>query len=105
MVFPSSHGAPKFAFSTVWGGERKKKKHNNNNPRASQEVLTFFIIRALILHPVAELGHAADLLAVVVRDGVGVGLAGWVDSVLLDAAVEIFVFLDIEWSFMELATM
>lgn len=62
-------------------------------PPKSQEILPFLIICALILHPVAELGHAANLLAVIIGDRVGVGLAGRVDSVLLDAAVEIFVFL------------
>lgn len=59
----------------------------------SQEILSFLVIRSLIFHPIPELLDATDLLAVVIRDGVGVGLAGWIDTVAFDAFVEISVFL------------
>lgn len=60
----------------------------------SQEILPFLIICTLILHPVAELGHAANLLAVIVGHRIGVRLTGGINSVLLDTAIEIFVFLN-----------
>ena len=60
----------------------------------SQEILPFLVIRTLIFHPVAKIGHAANLLAVIIRYRVGVGLAGRVDSVLFDASVKIFIFLE-----------
>lgn len=59
----------------------------------SQKVLPPFVKRSLILHPVPVLVDAPDLLAVVVRDGVGGRAAGRVDAVFLDPSVEIEFFL------------
>lgn len=44
-----------------------------NNFRRLQEVLSALVIGTLVLHPGAVFGHAANLLAVVVGDGVTCG--------------------------------
>lgn len=57
------------------------------------EMASFAVVRALVLQPLAISLHTANLLSVVVRDGVGDGVGRGVDAEALDAVVELFLFL------------
>lgn len=62
-------------------------------PFLSDEVATLAVVSALVLEPLSVSFHAANLLAVVVWDGVGDRVCGGINTVLADAVEEFLFFL------------
>jgi hypothetical protein len=57
------------------------------------EVATLAVVSPLILQPLPITLHTTDLLAIVIRDGVGDRVGGWVDSETTDTIKEFLLFL------------
>ncbi len=67
-------------------------------PDHSQEALPLLIVCSLILHPIPELAHTADLLSIVVRYWVREWLAWRIYPVSHDLSVEVFLLLYHHWT-------
>ena len=58
------------------------------------EVTAFAVVSALILKPLSITLYASNLLTIVVRNRVGDGVGGGINTVLADAVEEFFLFLN-----------
>jgi hypothetical protein len=71
----------------------KLKYLNFDNPLVSDKASLLPVICSLVFQPLPVILHAADLLSVVVRDGIGEGIGGWINAESLYSVEELFLFL------------